>query len=257
MQDLIYARAKRGALPQDLSLEDITRLSSASLDAPNGLCSNDDPLLRRLHRLVGAGLLVPSRSEQVERRGMVLGSFGGQRVGTQAGMTTRHFVQACDLRAHLAGLGAVGPLLLDWLGKEDQAPKAKGADEPWYMPRVRSFCAVLIASGKIDPEHPDVTAKDIAVAMYQLGLWHRSERRPDGGIPDMTSLERYVRTGVNAAGEASLVLMAGRPRDCPNPEQRHLRAVACLRAIYERTNPETMTRTDPESASNFPRRSAG
>lgn len=250
MQDSLFARAKRGDLPQELSLEDITRLSSASLDAPNGLCSNDDPLLRRLHRLVGAGLLAPSRSEQVERPVMVLGSFGGQRVGTQAGMTTRHFVHACDLRTHLADLGAVGPLLLDWLGTPaSKAPKTKGAGEPWHVVRVRDFCETVLSSGRIDPDHPEVTAGDIERAMHDLHLWHRT----DGDLPSPDSRERYVR---ETAGK-HFVLTAGRPKDCPDHAQRHQRAVAHLVALYRRAHPETMTRTDPESASSFSRRSAG
>lgn len=248
MQDSLFARAKRGDLPHELSLEDITRISSASLDAPHGLCSNGDPLLLRLYRLVSAGLLVPSRSEQVERPGVVLGSVGGHRIGTQASLTTRHYVQAGDLREHLADLGAVGPLLLDWIG--EKAPKAKGADEPWHVPVVRDFCETVLASGEIDPDRPEVTAKAIVEAMVHLKLWHRGR---DGHRPSEESLQRYTR---DTAGKY-FVLPSGRPKGDSDPELRHLRAVARLVAIYARANPETLTRIDPESPSNFPRRSAG
>lgn len=252
MQDSLFARAKRGDLPDDLNLEDIARLSSASLDAPNGVHANDDPLLLRLHRLVRAGLLVPTRSEQVTAPGRVLASFGGQRVGTPASVTTRHYVQACDLVAHLADLGAVGPLLLDWMGTAPSrpAPKDKGSSEPWHVPVVRDFCETVLASGEIDPDHPEVTAKAIVEAMKSLKLWHRGR---DGHRHNEASLERYVR---DTAGKF-FVFPPGRPKGDSDPKQRHLRAVARLVAIYGRAKPETLTRTGPESASSFRDRSAG
>lgn len=247
MHDSLFARAKRGDLPHELHFEDIARLSSASLDAQNGQCPNDAPLLRRLYGLLGAGLLVPVRSEQVPAPGRVFGSFGGQRVGAAPTTTTRHFVRAEDLRAHLADLGEVGPLLANWIGApravEEVAPRARDGAEAWHVPVVHGFCEAVIASGEIDEDSPGVTAADISAAMLELRLWHREE----GDLPSAASRERYVR----ATAGKHFVLQAGRPKDCPNPEERHMRAVAHLVELYNRVKPETMTRIDPESASNF------
>jgi hypothetical protein len=250
MQDSIYARAKRGDLPHELPLEDITRLSSASLETPAGLMSNADPLYLRLRQLVHTGLLTPTKTEEVPAPVRVLASFGRRPVTTAPTMRTVYYVRAADLRPFLADLGQVGPLLTAWVGvASERAPRAKGTDEPWHVPLVRDFCQVVLASGEIDQDQSGLTAMDIVKAMLQLGLWHR----PDKGRPSVSSLERYTR----ATAGKHVVFVAGKPANCPDHEQRHLRAVAQLVSIYRQAKPETLTRTNPESASSFLERTAG
>ena len=256
MQDSIYARAKRGELPPDLSLEDITRLSSASLDAPLGRCSNDDPLLR-LHQLVRAGLLTPARTEEVQAPGRVLAGFGGRPVTTAPTMRTVYYVRAADLRPFLADLGQVGPLLSEWAGglAGVVAPaKQEETGEAWHVGLVRAFCEAIVGTGEIDPDNPGFTAKDVALAMDELGLW----RRP--GVPKLNvdTLRGYAAT---TAGKF-FTFGNGRPAGGKSAAIRQPLASSRLVNLYrqgaakEAENPEPGNRADTVSVSNF-RRVAG
>lgn len=246
MQDTTFARAKRGDLPHELTLEDITRLSSASLDAPHGACENNDPLLLRLHRLVTAGLLVATRTEQAEVPVLpALMTF--RRVAVGSRLVTRHFVRGADLRPHLADLGEVGPLLHAWImAGVEPATVASRPAEPWFMPRVQSFCEAIMASGEIDPDNPGFTARDLAVALGEVGLWHR----PGEATPAPDTLRGYTAKG----SEKFFVFSNGSPGG--SNLHRHGQAVRRLVSLYERhtgaaANPEPGNHAPTVPASNF------
>ena len=249
MSASIYARAKRGELLPALSIPDVCRLNTASLNCPYGRYTPGDDLARRLRQLVALGLVTPERSEEVSTPGQPLASIGGRPVLSSPFIHVDHWLTAEGLRTVLADLGEVGPLLSAWVLAGVVPPRVKDTDEPWYVLRVCNFCEVVLASGDIDPDHSGLTAMDIVEAMLRLELWHR----PEKGRPSKTSLERYVRT---TAGK-HVVFVAGKPANCPDHEQRHLRAVAQLVSIYRRARQETLTRIDPEPASSFRACAAG
>lgn len=196
MQDSIYARAKRGDLPPVLSIPDLCRLSTASLDCPLGAYSPGDDLALRLRRLVTLGEIVPDRSEPVQHKGMVLGSIGGSPITTSASKYTEHRLTATSLRPMLVELGEIGPLLASWINSGVEAApatttttKAKRGQGPWHRARVLDFCAAILRAEDIDHDKPPFTAVDVALAMKQLGLWHRLEDK----LPHINSLATYVR----------------------------------------------------------------
>lgn len=190
MQDTIFSRAKRGDLSSALSIPDVCRLSTASLDRPLGAYSPGDDLAQRLRQLVTVGAIVPERSEAVSTPGMVLGSIGGAPITTAGKMYLEHYVSAASLRPVLAELGEIGPMLASWIDSGvEAAPVAKRGQGPWHRARVLDFCAAILRAESIDPDHPPFSAMDVALAMKQLGLWHRT----DGKLPRIESLATYVR----------------------------------------------------------------
>lgn len=241
MPPSIYARAKRGDLTTALSIADLCRLSTASLDRPYGIFAPGDDLARRLHQLVALGQIAPERTETIQHPGMVLGSLGGQAVTAGGGTHQEHFITAASLRAVLAELGAVGPLLVAWINRgRDAAPAPTG--EPWHRVRVRSFCAAILRAGEIDQDAPQFTAADVVQAMQRLGLWHR----PGMDLPDDESLRRYV---ADAEGAGKFFAFApGRPTFDLPPE---LRVERLVRAYEAGQKPDDETGSIRFSASNF------
>lgn len=260
MQDSIFSRAKRGDLPAALSIPDICRLSTASLDCPLGRYSHDDDLALRLRQLVALGEIMSDRSEPVQHKGMVLGSFGGSPMTTSISTYMEHYVTAESLRAVLAELGAVGPMLLAWITASGGAAAAEAEPttkattpkrERWYVGRVTGFCEAITASGDIAPDAPGFTAEALAEAIGLVGLWHR----PGEPLPKTDTLRGY------AAEVAAkwFVLPGGRPKGRDN-EQRHKLAVGRLVALYRLAVPENSepgNRAPAVSASNFHRVTRG
>lgn len=204
MQDSIFSRAKRGDLPSALSIPDICRLSTASLDCPLGRYTPGDDLALRLRQLVALGEIVPERSEAVSTPSTVLASIGGSPIATSASKYAEHFVTAASLRAVLPELGEIGPMLLAWItAGVEAAPVQVG--EPWHRARVRDFCETVLRAEPIDPDRPAFTAADVVQAMKRLGLWHR----PDADLPDDDSLRRYVADA--EAGGKFFAFAPGRP----------------------------------------------
>lgn len=231
MQNTIYARAKRGDLPPVLSIPDLCRLSTAGLDCPAGRYAPGDELARRLHQLVALGQIQPERSETVSIPGRHLASIGGSAVTTAGSTHLEHYVSAASVRAVLADLGDVGPLLLGWvdIGRDAAAPQT---GEPWHRVRVRAFCEALLRAGDFDQDAPSFTAADVVQAMKQLGLWHRK----DAGLPDDDSLRRYV---ADAEGAGKIFAFApGRPTfDLP----AELRVEGLIRAYQAGQKPDDET----------------
>lgn len=127
-QESLFARAKRGTLPDVLSLADVVRLALCSAENPFG--SGDDNRLRStLHNLIACGLVVPVRSEEVEARGTplfgVMGSAGVRWTVTPSRKVPVHYVHRDSLRPHLSDLGDVGPYLREWLGDVSSAEKQR------------------------------------------------------------------------------------------------------------------------------------
>lgn len=126
MQDSIYARAGRpGGLGDILSLDEIVRLSTCSLDNPYGTI--DVQLQDKLYRLVKMGRPVPVRTEEVTWPGHPLVSVGGRCIGTPPTTTNRYYIHRAHLLPHLKDLGEVGPELLKWLNDGAQ-PSGNVAD---------------------------------------------------------------------------------------------------------------------------------
>ncbi|TXH38605.1 MAG: hypothetical protein E6Q92_09915 [Burkholderiaceae bacterium] len=150
----------------------------------------------RLRQLVTLGEIVPERSEAVSTPGMVLGSIGGAPITTSGSMHMEHYISAASLRAVLVDLGEIVPLLSGWIDSGVEAApattttttKAKRGQGPWHRALVLDFCDTILRVEDINPDRPPFTAMDIALAMKQVGLWHR----PNDGLPSDESLRRYV-----------------------------------------------------------------
>lgn len=251
MHDSIFCRAQRGDLPSELTIADLCRLNTASLDCPQGRYAPGDDLARRLHQLVALGQIQPERTETIQHVGMVMASLGGQVVTAGDRTHLEQYLTSASLRAVLVDLGVVGPLLLAWIGAAPveavTAPPRRLA-EPWYVARVTAFCEAISASGMIDPDAPGFTAMDVAEAMKGLDLWHR----PGVPRPDIDTLRGY-------AAEVAAKWFAfpnGRPKG-DDAKQRHKQAVGRLRALYRlavpEENQEPGNRAPPVSTSNFQR----
>lgn len=241
MHDSIFARAQRGDLPAALPIPDICRLSTANVDCPMGRYAPGDDLARRLHQLVDLGLIVPERSEAVQHVGMAMASLGGQAVTASGGTHLEHIISAASMRAVLAELGAVGPLLLGWINRgRDAAPAPTG--EPWHRARVRAFCEGLLRAGGVDQDAPPFTAADAVQAMKRLGLWHR----PDTAPPDDESLRRYVADP--EGGGKFFSFAPGRPTFDLPPE---LRVERLVRAYEAGQKPDDETGSIRFPAPNF------
>lgn len=252
MHDSIFARAKRGDLPQALSIAEICRLATATLQAPHGQYAPGDALAIALRRLVALGLVVPERTETVILAARPLASFGGRAIATGGGHSLEHFIRAADLRPHLGDLGEVGPLLTGWIMQGVAAPKPEFKGEPWHAQRVRNFCEILVASGEIASDKPGFTAVDLSKAMGELGLWHR----PGEPLPTVETLRDHAA----GTGGKFFVFRGGRPAGGQPAELRQMQAVRRLVALYQHRagqNSEPGNRADPVSASNFPRRATG
>lgn len=247
MQDSIYSRAKRGDLPSALSIADLCRLSTASLDCPLGAYSTGDALAQRLRQLVAMGLVTPERSEEVSTSGRVLASFGGALITTSASTHLEYVISAVSLRPMLADLGEIGPMLAAWIdsGVEAAAPttKAKRGQGPWHRARVLDFCETIRRAEDIDPDHPPFTAVDIAQAMKQLGLWHR----PDDDLPGDESLRTYVAKP--DAGGKHFDFHEGNPATRELPAE--LRVDWLVRAYQAGQEPDRETGSIRLSLSNF------
>lgn len=244
MQDSIYARAKRGDLPSALSIPDLCRLSTAGLDCPLGAYSPGDDLAQRLRQLVTLGAIVPERTEAVSTPGMVLGSIGGSPITTAGKMYLEHFVTAASLRAVLVDLGEIGPLLATWINSGvEAAPVAKRGQGPWHRARVLDFCAAIERAVTIDPDKPPFTAMDAALAMKQLGLWHRT----DGKLPRIESLATYVRKP--DAGGKHFDFREGNPATRELPAS--VRVEWLVRAYEAGQEPDRLTGSIRLSLSNF------
>lgn len=241
MQDSIYARAKRGDLSSALSIPDVCRLSTASLDRPLGAYSPGDDLAQRLRKLVTLGEIVPDRSEPVQHKGMVLGSIGGAPITPSDSTHMEHYIRAASLRPVLADLGEVGPLLETWIGSGVEAAPVQ-AGEPWHRARVRAFCEAIVRAETIDPDSPDFTAADVVQAMQRMGLWHR----PDADRPDDDSLRRYVADA--EAGGKYFTFAAGRPT-FKHPSE--LRVDWLVRAYQAGQEPDRETGSIRFPVSNF------
>ena len=241
MQDTIYSRAKRGDLPSALSIADLCRLSTASLDRPLGAYSPGDDLAQRLRQLVTLGLVAPERSEAVSTPGMVLGSIGGSPITTSASKYTEHHLTATSLRPLLVELGEIGPMLAAWINSGVEAAPVQ-AGEPWHRARVRAFCDAIRRAETIDPDSPDFTAADVVQAMQRMGLWHR----PDADRPDDDSLRRYVADA--EAGGKYFTFAAGRPT-FKHPSE--LRVDWLVRAYQAGQEPDRETGSIRLSLSNF------
>lgn len=241
MQNTIFARARRGELPAALSIADLCRLSTASLDCPLGAYSPGDDLALRLRRLVTLGEIVPDRSEPVQHKGMVLGTIGSSLITTSGSTHMEHYISAASLRLLLADLGEIGPLLAAWIKSGVEAAPMQ-AGEPWHRARVRAFCEAIRRAETIDPDSPDFTAADVVQAMKRLGLWHR----PDAAQPDDDSLRRYVADA--EAGGKFFTFAAGRPTFERTPE---LRVEWLVRAYQAGQKPDAGTGSIRLSLSNF------
>ena len=252
MHDSIFARAKRGDLPQALSIAEICRLATASLQAPHGQYAPGDALAVALRRLVALELIAPERTETVTLAARPLGSFGGQVIATGGGPSLEHFIRAADLRPHLGDLGEVGPLLTDWAMQGVAAPKSESTGEHWYAQRLLNFCEVLVASGEVASDKPGFTLGDLSKAVGELGLWHR----PGEPLPTAEALRGYAAE----IGSKYFTFNNGRPAGGQPAELRQMQAVRRLVAIYQRhveQNVEPGNRAAPVSASNFLHRAAG
>lgn len=252
MNDSIFARAKRGDLPQALSIAEICRLATSTLQAPHGRYAPGDALAVALRRLVDSGLLTPERTETVTLAARPLASFGGRAIATGGGHSLEHFIRAADLRPHLEDLGEVGPLLAAWIMQGVAALKPEGTGEHWHVGRVRHFCEVLVSSGEIASDKPGFTAVDLSKAMGELGLWHR----PGEPLPTVETLRDHAA----GTGGKFFVFRGGRPAGGQPAELRQMQAVRRLVAIYQRhagQNSEPGNQADMVSASNFPRTAAG
>ena len=260
MQDTIYSRAKRGDLPPVLSIADLCRLSTASLDCPLGAYSPGDDLAVRLRKLVTLGLVTPERSEEVSTPSMILGSFGGSPITTSGSTHMEHYISAASLRAMLSDLGEVGPMLAAWIDSGlEAAPTTKATTtkattpkrERWYVERVTRFCEAIITSGEIDPDAPGFTAEALRDAMSEFGLWRRTREHP----PAPNTLRGYAAK----VGGKFFVFEGGRPKG-KDTEQRHKLEVGRLVALYRLAVPENSepgNRAPTVSASNFHRVAGG
>ncbi|WP_374487016.1 hypothetical protein [Zoogloea sp.] len=252
MHETIFTRAKRGDLPQALSIAEICRLSSANLQAPHGRYAADEALAVALRRLVDLGLVAPERSETVTNAARTLASFGGHAITISGGQHLEHYIRAADLRPYFEDLGEVGPLIAEWIMQGVSAPKSEGTGEAWHVERVRRFCEALVSSGEIDPDDPGFTAQGLATAMGQVGLWHR----PGEPLPAPDTLRGYSAK----TGGKFFVFPGGRPAGGQAAELRQGQAVRRLVEIFRRQtgqNSEPGNQADTVSASNFPRKAAG
>lgn len=129
-QESLFARAKRGTLPDVLSLADVVRLSLCSAENPSGL-GNDNRLSSSLRTLIECGLVVPIRSVEVKvptlRLFYVIDLSPNGRPPAKPPTPSRkgaaHYVHRDALRPYLSDLGSVGPYLREWLGDVSSAEK--------------------------------------------------------------------------------------------------------------------------------------